>query len=274
MKDLKQKQIIINVKNALRIIFILPLLLLVACSGSSGSSDELDRIPVKDIKERINRNSGLIETLEASGNIAFDSPEQSGTGWIEIRIKKPDTVYVKIEGPFGISIANALITRSDFTYYNAQENKAITGPSTDINIGAILRIKVSFDELISGFTGGFSFENNPADSSQAASENSFYVLQADKTGGKQKFYVEPGRFTIQKYNFVDDKNTSIVEVNYSNYQEEAVTGNVVNFPGTIKIKNPAKKQSVYVDYINKEINKQNLSFKIKIPKSAKVIKWE
>ncbi len=260
--------------NALRILFLLPLLVLAACSGSSGSNDELDRIPVKDIKERINRNSGLIETLEASGNIAFDSPEQSGTGWIEIRIKKPDTVFVRIEGPFGISIANALITRSDFIYYNAQENKAITGPSTDINIGAILRIKVSFDELISGFTGGFNFDNSPEDSSQAASENSFYVLQSDKSGGKQKFYVEPGRFTIQKYNYLDEKNTSLVEVNYSNYQEESVAGSYVNFPGTIKIKNPTKKQSVYVDYINKEINKRDLSFKVKIPKSAKVVKWD
>ncbi|MCC7158820.1 MAG: DUF4292 domain-containing protein [Ignavibacteria bacterium] len=259
--------------NALRILLLLPLLLISACTGS-GSNEELDRIPVKDIKERINRNSGLIETLEASGNIAFDSPEQSGTGWIEIRIKKPDTVYVKIEGPFGISIANALITRSDFIYYNAQENKAITGPSTDINIGAILRIKISFDELISGFTGGFNFENIPDDSSHAASENNFYVLQSDKTGGKQKFYIEPGRFTIQRYNYVDEKNTSIVEVNYSNYQEESVAGNYVNFPVTIKIKNPTKKQSVYVDYVNKEINKRDLSFKVKIPKSAKVIKWE
>lgn len=36
--------------------------------------------------------------MEASGNIAFDFPEQSGQGWIEVKIKKPDTVYVKIQG--------------------------------------------------------------------------------------------------------------------------------------------------------------------------------
>ena len=39
------------------------------------------------------------------------------------------------------------------------------------------------------------------------------------------------------------------------------------------IKNPQKSQSVYIEYINKEINKKNISFKMKIPKSAKVIKW-
>jgi len=259
-------------KKALKIIFLIPLAVLISCSGS-GNYNGLEKIPVRDIKQRVNRNSNLIETLEASGNIFFDSPEQSGTGWIEIRIKKPDTVYVKIEGPFGISIANALITRSDFLYYNAQENKAIMGPSTDINIGAILRIKVSFDELISGFTAGFSFPDSPDDSIGATSENNLYLIQLKDSKGKQKYLVEPIAFTIQKYNYIDNNNSSIVEVNYSNYHEESAAGKNVNFPAAIKIKNPLNRQTVYVDYKNTEINKKNLTFTIKIPKSASIIKW-
>jgi len=259
------------------ILILLPVLSLpvffIACSGSQTGS-ELERIPVREIKQRINQNSGLIETLEASGNISFDSPEQSGTGWIEVKIKKPDTVYVKIEGPFGISIANVLITRNDFIYYNAQENKAITGPSTDINIGAILRIKVSFDELINGFTAGFNFEESPDDSTGANSENNLYVIQTDNSHGKQKYFVEPARYTIQRYNYLDKDNKSLVEVNYSNYQKESSAGKNVYIPATIKIKNPPSKQTVYVDYVNKEINKKDLTFKIKIPKSAKIVKWE
>lgn len=250
---------------------ILLAVIFISCTGAKG---ELERIPVREIKQRVNQNSVLIETMEASGNISFDSPEQSGTGWIEVKIKKPDTVYVKIEGPFGISIANALITRHNFIYYNAQENKAILGPSTEENIGAILRIKVSFDELINGFTAGFNFDDNPDDSNGAASENNLYVIQQDKSNGKQKYFVEPARYTIERYNYVDNNNKSLVEVNYSNYQEETFAGKNVYVPATIKIKNPPSKQSVYVDYVNKEINKKDLTFIIKIPKSAKVIKWE
>jgi outer membrane lipoprotein-sorting protein len=262
--------------NALKIFFLLILFIqavtFVACSGSTG--EELSKVPVKEIKQRINQNSKLIETLEASGNISFDSPEQSGSGWIEIKIKKPDTVYVKIEGPFGISIANALITRSDFVYYNVQENKVISGPSSDINIGAVLRIKVSFDELINGFTGGFNFPENEEDSSGADSENNLYVIQQNTQGSTQKYFVEPAKYTIKKYNSFNSKNETVVEVNYTNYTEESVTDKYVNFPTGIKIKNPSKSQTVYVDYINKEINKKDLTFKMKIPKSAKVIKWE
>ncbi len=247
--------------------------MLYSCTGSQ-DDEKLNSIPIRDIKHRVNENSKLIETLEASGNISFDSPDNSATGWMEIRIKKPDTVYVKIEGPFGISIANALITRSNFIYYNAQENKAIIGPTTEINIGAILKIKISFDDLVNSFTGGFHFNDESADSTNAESENSLYVLHDNKTSDKGKYYIEPVKFTIQKYNLIDGSSITKLEVNYSNYIIETASGKDVMFPNKIVIKNPLKSQTVYIDYQTRDINKNSLEFNIKIPKSAKVIRWD
>jgi hypothetical protein len=107
----------IKFEKALLIIISSASLLFYSCSAQK--SGNLDPVSVKELKTRVNENSKVIESLEASGNISFDSPENSGSGWLELRIKKPDTVFVKIEGPFGISIANALITRNEFMYYNA-----------------------------------------------------------------------------------------------------------------------------------------------------------
>jgi hypothetical protein len=270
--SLERKYTKISKFKALVLVSFISAFVFNACSGSSGS--DLDPVPVKDIKDRVNRNSMLIETMEASGNIAFDSPEQSGQGWIEVKIKKPDSVFVRIEGPFGISIAQALITRYDFIYYNVQENKAILGPTTDINIGAVLRIKVSFDELLSGFSGGFIFENSSIDSVTADSEKGLYTIKTNSTPGIQKYYIDPSIYTVNKYNSFDGNNKTVVEVDYSNYFEENASGNTVYFPSSIKIRNPEKKQSVYVDYVNKSFNKQDLKFTIKIPKSAKVTKWD
>ena len=244
-----------------------------ACTGAGGD-DNLQKIPIKAIKEKVNNNSNLIETLEAYGVISFDSPDNSGTGSIEIKIKKPDTVYVKIEGPFGISIAAALFTRTDFIYYNVQENKVITGPSTELNIGAVLRLKVTFDELINSFTGSFRFNDESLDSTEAESENSLYVLKVNNSKGMEKYYVEPVKYTVQKYNLVDKNMKSQIEVGYSKYTVENPEGKDVNFPNKIEIKNPQKNQSFFLDYETKEINKRNISFKFKVPKSAKVIKWD
>jgi outer membrane lipoprotein-sorting protein len=248
-------------------------LILSACSASKPEEKELQKIPIKEIKQKVNQISHAIETLEANGTISIDSPEMSSSGSIEIKIKKPDTVYVKIEGPFGIDIALALITRNDFIYYNVQENKVYSGPSTDINIGAILRIKISFDQLINSFSGSFHFEDELTDSTEAASENNSYVLQVNRPLYKQKYYVDPINYFISRYTALDVSNKPVLDVNYSNFKTEIAEGLNINFPYNITINRPENNQTVWLQYETKEINKKNLTFKMKVPKSAKVIKW-
>ena len=259
-------------KDALKYIIALPLIFIIACSGSQGNT-ELDKIPVKEIKQKVNEQFNKIESLEAYGTIAFDSPEMSNTGYMEVRLKKPDSVLVKIEGPFGIDIANALITRTDFIYYNVQDNKVIMGPTSDINIGAILKIKVSFDELINSFSGAFYFENEEQDSIDAASENNSYVLQVNKEYVRKKYFIEPYSYNVNTYSVYDNKNKQLLEVNYSKFESESISSGSVNFPSQITINKPDTKQTVWLVYESKEINKKNLSFRIKYPKSAKIIRW-
>ena len=261
-------------KILLILVLFSPLILIAGCTGSeAGEQKEINKIPLKEIKEKVNKNSQAIESLEASGTISIDSPEMSNSGSIEIRIKKPDSVYVKLEGPFGISIANALITRNDFIYYNVQENLVITGPSTDINIGAILRIKVSFDELLNSFAGSFHFESDNNDSMNAVSENNAYLILVNKTYIKQKFYIEPNSFFVSRYSVVDPADKLLFDVNYSNFTSETAGGLNINFPNYIILNRPDIKQTVWLKYENKVINKKNISFKIKVPKSAKTLKW-
>src|SRR5438132_12735433 len=123
-----------------RILIVFICSVFLSCSASK-EDEPLNKIPVKDIKEYVNKNSDRIQTIEASGSISIDSPELSSSGSIEIRIKKPDSVFFKIEGPFGIHILSSLITRDDFIYYNAQENKVIYGKTNETNIGAILKLR-------------------------------------------------------------------------------------------------------------------------------------
>jgi hypothetical protein len=248
------------------------LVILAACTGSK--NNELDKIPVKKIKQKVNEQFKKIESLEAYGTIAFDSPETSNSGYMEIRLKKPDSVLVKIEGPFGIDIANALITRTDFIYYNVQENKVIMGPTSEINIGAILKIKISFDELINSFSGSFYFDDEEQDSIDAASENNTYVLQVNKEFVRKKYFIEPYTYVVNTYSVYDNKNKHLLEVNYSKFDDEYVSAGSVNFPNQITINKPDTKQKVWLIYDGIELNKKGLSFKIKYPKSAKIIRWD
>lgn len=261
-------------KYAFYLVILLAAVFSFSCSGAKENTVELKQIPVKEIKDRVNKKFNLIESLEASGSISFDSPDESGSGSIDVKIKKPDTVYVNIEGPFGISVASALITRNNFSYYNAQENVAITGPTTENNINAILRIKVSFDELINSFAGSFYFTEDASDSIDAVSEENTYVLQTQSNAMKQRYMIEPVDYTINTYKVTDKGGNSLLEVNYLKFSKEFISGTMIDFPNQIEIKKPDKKQTVWIYYDTKTINKRNMHFKMKIPKSAKQVKWE
>jgi len=248
------------------------LILILACSGAKDDR-VLEKIPVKDIKQKVNEQFKKIESLEAEGTIAFDSPDMSNSGYIELNLRKPDSIYLKIEGPFGIDLASALITREDFVYYNVQENKVIMGPTTDIYIGAILRIKVSFDELINSFSGSFYFPDEDSDSIDAASENNSYMLQVKKDYGKKKYHIDPETYSVNNYSVFDNKGKIMLDVNYSKFEDVSTPEGTVYFPDRITIHRPDVKQTVWLYYESKDINKKDLNFKIKYPKSAKIVRW-
>lgn len=249
------------------------LISILACSGAK-ENRVLEKIPVKDIKQKVNEQFKKIESLEAEGTIAFDSPDMSNSGYIELSLRKPDSIYLKIEGPFGIDIASALITREDFVYYNVQENKVIMGPTTNIYIGAILRIKVSFDELINSFSGSFYFPDEDRDSIDAASENNSYILQVKKDYGKKKYHIDPETYSVNNYSVFDNKGKIMLDVNYSKFEEVSTQEGTVYFPDRVTIHRPDVKQTVWLYYESKDINKKDLNFKIKYPASAKIVRWK
>lgn len=259
-------------KKALSHIINILLIYTLACTGAK-ENRVLEKIPVKEIKQRVNEQFNRIQSLEAEGTIAFDSPEMSNSGYIELSLKKPDSIYFKIEGPFGLDIASALITRDFFIYYNVEENKVIKGPTTDINIGAILRIKVSFDELINSFSGSFYFQDEDSDSIYAASENNSYVLQINKKYQRKKYLIEPETYSVSNYSVFNNKRKIMLDVNYSKFEAVSTPEGTVYFPDRITIQRPDVKQTVWLYYESKEINKKNLQFRIKYPGSAKVVTW-
>lgn len=254
----------------IKIFFIFLLPFIYSCSASKTETADLKNIPVSKLKEKLNNSSKYIQTFEASGSISVETPEESNSGYFELRIKKPDSLFIKIEGPFGISIASALITSKDFIYYNSQENKAITGPTNDINIGSVLKIKMGFNELINALTGTFSFAEESGDTLEAGTEKSNYLIATNLKSGISRYLIEPDLFLINEYSVFDNANKKILDVTYPKYDNYGS----VYLPEQLIIKKPDTKQTIWLNYSSKDINKKDLSFKIKVPKSAKVIKWE
>ncbi len=128
-------------------------------SCTASNTKTLSEITFTELREQVNKNSMKLQSLDANGEISIDSPEMSNTGSITVSINKPDSVFTKLEGPFGIDVANLLITRNNFIYYNVMDNKVIRGPSTQQYLSIIMKIKIDFDDIINAFSGKFIFSD-------------------------------------------------------------------------------------------------------------------
>lgn len=246
---------------------MIPVTLFYSCTASDIETPS--DISFEELKARVNENSNKLFSLEADGEISIDSPTLSKTGSITVSIFKPDSVYTKLEGPFGIDVADLLITRNNFVYYNAQENRVIRGPSTPHNLGLIMRIKVSFDELVNAFSGKFTFNDETYKDVNISISNGNYVVTVKSETEKKKYWIDSRNYYVTKIGTYDSEDNPKIEILYSNFYEK----DGIYFPKNININRPKEKQNIWLNYYKEEFNNDKLIYRLKIPKSAKQINW-
>lgn len=245
-----------------------PLAFLYSCSAGS-SSININDYTAREIISSINTNSARMKSLKGDGIISIDTPDMSSSGSFSLSIVKPDSLYIKLEGPFGVSVAAILLERKNFTYYNIQDNKVIIAPTTPANINAVMRLKLDFDDFINGFSGSYNFPDTNSENFSLEKNNGDIMLVQKSNDGMKKYSVQPEKKYIKQYSVFDKDGIEKMVVDYDNFTE--VEG--FYFPTKIKISKNITKEYVFIEYSSKELNKGYLNAKIKYPKSAKVIQW-
>lgn len=248
-------------------------ILLAACtlySCTSGTSVDKN-MTITEIKKRVNANSNRITSVDAEGNIFFETPEETNSAFMTLSIHKPDSLYAKFQGPFGITAGNVLVTRDNFIYFNALDNIVIKGPSSALNLGAVLRIRVNFDDLIKGLSASMGFSDETDKSSSLSINENEYIITITESDITKKYRIDPSGFFITNYSEYSSsaKNPSL-EIKYSDFTES----NGRNFPKKIEINRPDASQFVSIDFRDYSLNKNRLTFKIVIPNNAKIIEWD
>lgn len=248
--------------------FILTALILFSCTASENETNS--SVSFEEIKAKVNSKSEKLVSLDADGEISIDSPDLNNTGSITVSIFKPDSIYTKLEGPFGIDVADLLITRKNFIYYNVSDNRVIRGTSTANNLKIIMKVNVSFDELINAFSGKFVFKDESYDDVVITQSEDNYIVKLKSGNEIKKFWINRENYYVAKAGTYDEKGNIKIEILYENFYEKKG----IHFPKKITITRPAEKQNIWLTYFNEEFNSSKLNYKLKIPKSAKRIEWK
>jgi hypothetical protein len=175
-------------------------------------------------------------------------------------------------GPFGIELAQAIVTEKEFIFYDALHNTSYEG-NVDSNIlQEIFKINLSFSDLMDAFIGSVNLtENLYQPPTEYNIDYDKYVLTYLEPETKQKtvYRVDIRELGITDFYVFDSDGSSLLEGKYSKFESHET----VAVPYKIEIQNSEENQRIEIDYKNIAVNKSNIVINFKVPSDATIIKW-
>jgi outer membrane lipoprotein-sorting protein len=187
-------------------------------------------------------------------------------------LQKPDSLYLTIMGPFGIELAQAVVTNNNFIFYDALHNTAYQGEVDSKILQEIFKINLSFEELMDAFIGSVNLTKNLY---QPPTEYNIdydkYVLTYIEPETKHKtiYRVDIRELGITDYYVFDSGGTELLEGKYSKFDFHET----VAVPYKIEIQNNEDNQRIEIEYKNIAVNRSNIVINFKVPGDATIIKW-
>ena len=223
-------------------------------------------VPAAMLMDMVRERERRVQSLSGSGSVSFESPELGGTAIFEISLKKPDSLLVRLEGPFGIDVGTFFLSRERYVMYNSFENLAITGTPTHDAIRTVIPIELTFDQIISTFSGVAPLPPESALQSYEIDDDKF-LLTFSCGENHCRYWVDPAYLLVARYQMLDPDNAVAFEARFVSFREE--DGVIV--PRRISITVPPQGRSMSVSYSSLTTNGRPPSFAFSIPPNARTV---
>ncbi len=244
-------------------------LMIVGCATQRATIGE-KTVSSDQVHEIVQANQLRMQTAKGEGTISVETPSLAQSGSFVLTLKRPDSLLVNLKGPFGIKVGSALFTRSQFLFYNSLENRLFSGETTPANLSRVLRVDISFDDLLSLFTGGIFLDGDNGPPEESGAEDNQFTLVYRARGATHKYFIDPATLLITKIESLDDQGRLQLEQRFVSFQN--VDSALVPF--NIRIIQPKERRMVSVVYSDLSFSAQNLVFTFTYPKSAQRVRWQ
>jgi outer membrane lipoprotein-sorting protein len=238
------------------------------CSSSSSLRTSARTVTPELVQQNVRTNQERVRSLKGSGNITLETPEIAQSGSFELMLRKPDSVFVKLEGPFGIEVGAALLTRKEFFFYNSLQNRLISGMMNASNLRRILRVNLSFDELLNMITGGTFFPEDQGAPDTVTIEDNQSVLTYRHESGSRRYWIDPESLLIARIQHVDRQGKLRFEQRFANFRSIEGT----SLPYRVRITQLAERRTVALSYSSIAINTDALRFTLEVPENAERVR--
>lgn len=238
----------------------------------SKPTEEVELLPSERLINKLEANRRKIKNFEGVGVFEIESDQYNNSANFQIVMQKPDSIYFSVLGPFGIELAQALVTKDNYIFYDALQNTAYIGKVNDDILKNIFKINLSFSDLIDAFIGSVNLTPNlykqPSNYSVAGEQ---YVLTYVDTDNEltSVYKVDIRQLGITDYTLISDDKAIDLEGKYSKFE---LIENVA-IPFSIEISNKVQNQELKIRYKNIYANSRGLKVKFELPDDAEIIEW-
>jgi len=251
------------------LILILFSLLYIGCRTTSTLNLSDMSITSEEVQEIARTHHTRIQSIQGEGRISVETPEIAQSGAFILTLRKPDSVLISLRGPFGIKVGSALLTRTEFAFYNSLENQLITGSTSIENLNRILHVQLNFDDLLNIFSGGGFLDDDLRSPDQKSIEDNQFVFIYNSNNSTRRYWIEPTSLYIQKIQFLDHNGNLTLEQTFNDFENVGE----IKMPYAICITKPETQQMLTLNYSDIMVNIKQLQFTFTIPQNAERIRW-
>lgn len=256
------------------ILFVSILLFILQLSGCAPSkSIEEARVMSADrLIKKLEANRRKIKTFTGQGTLSINSSTMNAKSSFEVIVKKPDSLKASFYGPFGIDLAQVLITQKDFMFYDIINNILYRGKMRNDVMKQLLKIDLPFDEVINALTGSVNLTDKLRiePDKYENSEGMYKLTYIDSVNAVDNIYfVRNSDLAITQFLLSGKGNKKLLEESFSDFNNVAD----VPVPYRTIVQDSKNNQWMKVEYKKVEANEPVEDFDLDVPNDAQVIEW-
>lgn len=238
----------------------------------SKPTEDIELLSSERLINKLEVNRRRIKNFEGNGTLTVKSSQFDNSASFRVVLQKPDSIYLSVMGPFGIELAQALVTKESFVFYDALQNTSYEGTPDDEVLRSIFKINLGFNELMDSFVGSVNLTENlykNPDNYEVVYDK-YILTYIDNEREKISTYkVDVRELGITDYQITTLSGEPILEGQYSKFQ----IIETVAVPYQINVQNKNENQRITINYKKADANGNNIFIDFKIPGDATRIKW-
>ena len=194
------------------VLLLLPVLCaLSSCAPAKIVVADASTISAASVLDRVKASASRIQNLIAHGTLTVERQNSGDSGSFDMVLKKPDSLVVKLSGPFGIDAGAVLITPQEFRFYNRFSNQLVIGPTTRANLRSLFHLDIDYDDILTIFSGMIPVRDETLPPTFYGVDENQYFLTFGRGGDVQEYWIDPESFTVSRYQILDEHGKLVMD---------------------------------------------------------------